>query len=1161
MKDVLKALLSRPVLVAAGLVAASALIWYLGPLLALGGWRPLAADGARWLAITVFSALAASTVAARGVRSARTNRRLLDGLVAAAPAVAAPGAHEIATIGRRFEEAVALLKTSRLGGRRSVLDALAGRPYLYQLPWYIIIGAPGAGKTTALANSGLEFPLASKFGKRGIRGVGGTRNCDWWFTSNAVLIDTAGRFTTQDSDPEADHAAWSAFLDLLRRYRPRRPVNGVLLTISVSDLLGASPEDRREHVRRLRERVDELAARFGAGIPIYVLITKLDLLAGFMEFFADFDKDERAQVWGVTFPYGSQPAQPDPLARLSSELVALEKRLEERLLERLQGESDRERRAAIYAFPQQWRVLRETLNDFLLASFGEAQAAARPLVRGVYFTSATQEGTPMDRALGSLARSLGLANRIVAPARPSGKTFFVTRLLRDVVFAEAGLAGTNLRWLRGRRLIEWSAVAATAVAVALALAFAWLGYRDNQQYLATVQARVAELERGVATARAAPSTDLPALLPVLDALPSLGAPNPAQAGAASLRRWFDLGLDQSAKLAAAGQDAYRRLLRDALLPRIAVRLQERLRAGATDRIDTIYEALKAYLMLFGGQHFDRAGLRTSLRADWDLALPGAEGGDIGAQLRRHFEQLVAGGEVGAPVLADQQLIGRARELVARVPLAQRVYTRLKSAEPEAGGRSDFTLEAVAGPAARQVFARASGRPLAQGVPALYTRAAFQRLARQSDEIVRQLAAESSWVLGTVADASETDVNARARLYAQIEQQYLADYARAWDEFLRDLRIAPTTTLAQSEQVARVLARTDSPLLLLLRAAARELTLEPLAPAGAAAGSNADAPAERFAALRRFATGDSAPVQDVLALLGKLAAQLAAIDDAVRRRVAAPASDVLREMAAQAARSPEPVRTLLAQLAAASTGQIFAAQRDRIAQQLASEVGAPCSRLLQGRYPLARGGKEEIALPDFAQAFAAKGWIDGFFQNHLAPYVDTSARAWTLPAAGGRADAAATLAPFQQARAIRDAFFHDGGRAFGVRLDFKLLELDPAASGFELQVNGQSLRFARDTRAAQALQWPGVATDPAAQRVRIGFTTAASGTGGLHTFEGAWALFRLFERVRVEPGASPDRVQVTFDIEGRRARFEVKSDTPVNPIRLSALEQFQCPQKL
>ncbi len=279
-----------------------------------------------------------------------------------------------------------------------------------------------------------------------------------------MLIDTAGRYTTHDSDRAADRAAWIGFLDLLARYRPRRPINGVLLTLSVSDLLSASPERRAAHAAQLRERIEELHERLGIAFPVYVLVTKTDLLAGFMEFFADFDKDERAQVWGVTFPYEPETAGDGPLARMAGDFAALEKRLHDCLIDRLHGERDRERRGAVYAFPQQWRVLRQTLHEFLQAMIAGMRAELRPQVRGVYFTSATQEGTPMDRALGGLARALGLTSRIIAPARPSGKTFFVTRLLHDVVLAEAEPAlaasacrapvergGSDRRHGRGRR--------------------------------------------------------------------------------------------------------------------------------------------------------------------------------------------------------------------------------------------------------------------------------------------------------------------------------------------------------------------------------------------------------------------------------------------------------------------------------------------------------------------------------------------------------------------------------------------------------------------------------------------------------------------------------------------------------------------------------------
>src|ERR1051325_5674967 len=136
-----------------------------------------------------------------------------------------PGADEVAPVRQRFTEALALLKKSR-GAR--------GGPALASLPWYVIIGPPGAGKTTALQNSGLRFPLAERFGNEALRGVGGTRNCDWWFTDDAILVDTAGRYVTQDSDANADSAEWQGFLALLKKHRRRRPLNGVLVAISLS---------------------------------------------------------------------------------------------------------------------------------------------------------------------------------------------------------------------------------------------------------------------------------------------------------------------------------------------------------------------------------------------------------------------------------------------------------------------------------------------------------------------------------------------------------------------------------------------------------------------------------------------------------------------------------------------------------------------------------------------------------------------------------------------------------------------------------------------------------------------------------------------------------------------------------------------------------------
>jgi len=177
--------------------------------------------------------------------------------------------------------------------------------YVHELPWYVFIGAPGSGKTTALVNAGLHFPLKGSGGDQALAGVGGTRNCDWWFTDEAVLLDTAGRYTTQESDLEADAAAWQGFLGLIKRFRPRRPLNGALVTLSISDLMLWSEDERRRYAWHVRSRVAELYERLGVRFPVYLLVTKTDLLAGFMEFFGELDAEARQRVWGLTFEISS----------------------------------------------------------------------------------------------------------------------------------------------------------------------------------------------------------------------------------------------------------------------------------------------------------------------------------------------------------------------------------------------------------------------------------------------------------------------------------------------------------------------------------------------------------------------------------------------------------------------------------------------------------------------------------------------------------------------------------------------------------------------------------------------------------------------------------------------------------------------------------------
>ena len=83
------------------------------------------------------------------------------------------------------------------------------------------------------------------------------------------------------------------------------------------------------------------------------------------------------------------------------------------MLERVHQETDIQRRRLIYGFPQQVASLRDVAAEFLTEIFRPSRLEARPLLRGVYFTSGTQDGTPIDRLLGAMAGQFGLQRQAV----------------------------------------------------------------------------------------------------------------------------------------------------------------------------------------------------------------------------------------------------------------------------------------------------------------------------------------------------------------------------------------------------------------------------------------------------------------------------------------------------------------------------------------------------------------------------------------------------------------------------------------------------------------------------------------------------------------------------------------------------------------------------
>lgn len=1203
-----KALLAPVVLVLLALLVLGLLVWWVGPVVRIGAIAPLQAPGARASVIAVLAAMVLLPYAWRRWRARRASRLLGSQLVRSAQATAADPAPsgDAQVLGERFAEAVRTLRQMRLhraGGKPGWRDwlSLSGGSYLYELPWYVFVGAPGSGKTTALVNSGLSFPLAEKYGAGAIRGVGGTRNCDWWFTDEAVLIDTAGRYTTQDSNQAEDKHAWDAFLDLLKKTRPRRPLNGVVLTISTADLLLQGAAERSAHAAALRARLQELDERLSTRLPVYVLVTKVDLLRGFTAYFDVLGKTERAQVLGFTLPpdEGRELSEKGVSSFFGREFPLLGQRLADGLIDRLQDESDGSRRVDIFGFPAQFATLGPVLEDLLNQVFLGSRYSQAPMVRGVYFTSGTQEGSPIDRVMGSLARSFALPRTALPAQAGSGRSYFLTTLLKEVVFPEQLLAGTDVQAERRRHAARTAAMTAMALLALGLLGFGGFSAWRNARYLSAVEARVAPMQAQLTALPEQlqqPGPSIVALASTLQALRDIWRVPENDGGTAPLA--MSAGLYQGDKIDAAAALAHRHALDDVLLPMVARRIEAQLRAAGKDDLEFAYEALKAYLMLHQPEHFNAQALKAWVMLDWsrslDRGIPQAQL----QQLEDQLDALVAQGAPRMPLQMDQALVRDVRAVLASYPLEQRIFSRLKRLRL-ANDVAAFSVADAAGPSAALVFERASGSPLSDGVAGLFTYNGYhQRFQQAVAQITPQLAAEEPWVLGLDGSAARS---ARADLVPgdltdRVRRLYLREYVATWDALLSDVRLIRVGGVEKNIEIARILSGADSPLARLLRAVAKETTLVAPPKDEASAGTldkaaqalrstqrnladllggSGNAPRtasakpveslvdDHFAPLHQLVTapaaGQPAPIDGALKLFDQVYVYLNAVDTALKSRTSPPPGDTAGRLRAEAARLPEPVRSMVETLSQTGAAQARVAERDNLSQDL-RPVAEFCQRAIAGRYPFDPNGSRDVLPEDFGQMFGPGGLMDDFFQKRLAALVDTSTHPWRYkPVAEQGAITPAALGQFERAARIRDIFFRGSGRTPSLRLDFKPVEMDASITQFILDVDGQLVRYAHGPVVPMAVQWPGPQGSNQV-RVQLNPPSANGGASGM-TVDGPWALFRTFDKARLEPGGAPERFFVTFAIDGRRARFEVTANSVQHPVRLRELREFSCPQGL
>lgn len=1166
-----------------GIVALCLLLWYVGPLIAIAGKEPLATEFVRLIIIVFIVVIWIGWLIYKKVKTALSNKNLMAGLVSPATESAPDyGAEEVAVLKERFEEAITILKQSRQKKK-------GGAQNLYDLPWYIIIGPPGSGKTTALINSGLEFPLAERFGSEALQGVGGTRNCDWWFSNSAVLIDTAGRYVTQDSQKEVDSAAWTGFLDLLKKYRRRRPVNGVLVAISLSDLMLQNEHERKQHVNAIKQRIHELYKHFGIRLPVYVLLTKTDLIAGFMEFFEDLGKEERQQVLGMTFPLQDADSKSVPVDLFLTEFDKVLQRVNERLLWRMNQEKDKKRRTLIYSFPSQFSTMGETIDSFLKDIFRPSRFDEPVMLRGVYFTSGTQEGTPIDRVIGSLARSFGMSQQMLPSFGGQNRAYFITDLLKKVIIPEALLAGTNRRLERQMAWLQKGSYIAMAALAALSVAAWSTSYIKNKNYIEKVALNVKnarEVVDAILPAQRDPLLTLPALNVVKEIAGNID-------GGAPLSMSF--GLYQGDKLGAKAWAVYQRLLATIFLPRVISRLEEQLNSGVADP-DYLLEGLKVYLMFREKEHFDAENIHTWVSLDWDRNLPGTISLELLKQLNEHLAVLL---DNGAPVLSrdlDNELINKTRLFLKRVPVEKRIYGRLKRSNLDRD-IPQFRITEAGGPDASALFSRKSGKLLKEGIDSLFTYSGFHDVFLKESDLLSKQLVEESWILGE--QESFVGKKALVKLNKKVRNLYMKEYIDKWEDLLSDLRLEPFTSLTRAVDILNLLSsRSNSPLRQLLIAISKETSLTKISDIDgnlaekAAAGVDAlrkrisriiggtqkkipDSSGERygievenyFMELNRLVEprkDGTLPIDDILVELNELYVYMDSISTAANQGKAAldaikgtdGLNNIIRKLRLYAKRQPSFVRNIIIDATNGSKYLATNSMRNQMNAIWSAEPLRFCRQAINARYPVSRRSSREITLKDFGRFFGPGGIVEKFYDDYMVDFVDTTTVPWQWRGAGGISKKA--LEQFRKAQVIKETFFQSGGQTPSVQFELRPSKMDKSINRFLFDMNGQKMTYRHGPIRSNKMQWPG--PDRTDQVYLQFFPSIADGPSSIRK-TGPWAWFKVLEQSRIRSTSRPENYQITFEISGRKARYDLFASSAHNPFQLKELAQFRCPEKL
>jgi type VI secretion system protein ImpL len=382
-------------------------------------------------------------------------------------------------LGRSFRQAIRLLR-----------QRIPGRDFRYRVPWFLMMGETGSGKTSLLNSVGLPQPLGM---------IGGDpfalrKGLTWWMFTNGIVLDIDGNMVLSSDGRSSDEGTWGHFLALLRRNRPERPIDGVIVTIPCSDLIGPgkrSQEDLRRKADLLYEKIWQAQKATGMTFPVYVFVTKCDNISGFRSFVSELPLKLRDDMFGWSNPYSIHSAYvPEWVDQAFANLNGTVYKTQIEIFAESETVEDSD---GVFLFPAEFQTLIEPTRVYLNHLFKESAHHESFMFRGLYFCGDAVLDAPVATEIG------GEYTSAVGTEVP--KPVFLKHVFEKKIFPENRLARPVFRSVlaRNRRaLVGQIACVAFLIIGALAL---WLSSHSLRRQSDAFRPLLAEIEKDLTQMR------------------------------------------------------------------------------------------------------------------------------------------------------------------------------------------------------------------------------------------------------------------------------------------------------------------------------------------------------------------------------------------------------------------------------------------------------------------------------------------------------------------------------------------------------------------------------------------------------------------------------------------------------------------------------------